>query len=148
MARKWSNLNIPGALHFVTGNFLDRIAIFNQEACCQSFIDILSTLLTEWPCKPIAYVLMPDHIHLFVCGDGTFRLAEWVKGLKRAISAVFPKEPRRSLWQPGFFDHLLRNDESYDQKWTYVCENPVRAGLVSKVEDWPFQGEFVEIDRT
>jgi putative transposase len=93
------------------------------------------------------YVLMPDHIHLFVCGDPEFRLGEWVKGLKRAITSAFSKEERQDLWQPGFFDHLLRNDESYGQKWTYVYENPVRAGLVSKAEDWPFQGEVVEIDR-
>ncbi len=66
MGRKWSNLNLPGALHFVTGNFLDRLPIFDQGECCQSFIDVLSDLLEEWPCKLIAYVLMPDHLHLIV----------------------------------------------------------------------------------
>ncbi|HEY4270535.1 MAG TPA: hypothetical protein VGM65_00875 [Candidatus Udaeobacter sp.] len=45
------------------------------------------------------------------------------------------------------FDHLLRNDESYTQKWEYVRENPVRAGLVPLAADWPYQGEFVFIDR-
>jgi putative transposase len=92
------------------------------------------------------YVIMPDHMHFFVCGDESFKLAEWVKSLKRAISSVFPKKVE-SIWQPGFFDHLLRNDESYSHKWRYVCENPVRAGLVSKIEDWPFQGEVCCIDR-
>jgi len=43
------------------------------------------------------------------------------------------------------FDHLIRSTESYVQKWDYVRENPVRAGLVSRREDWPFQGEIVEI---
>jgi REP element-mobilizing transposase RayT len=52
-----------------------------------------------------------------------------------------------SLWQPGFFDHLLRNAESYEQKWHYVRENPVRAGLVSRAEDWSYQGEIVALDR-
>jgi putative transposase len=66
MARKWSNLNIPGALHYVTGNFLDRLPIFSQDKCCQSFIHILSDSLVKWPCKLIAYVLMPDHLHLIV----------------------------------------------------------------------------------
>ena len=63
------------------------------------------------------YVIMPDHIHFFVCGDEQFRLEEWVKGLKRAISAAFSETERRALWQPGFFDHLLRSDESYSAKW-------------------------------
>ena len=66
--------------------------------------------------------------------------------------SVALKSPR--LWQPGFFDHVLRSNESYSQKWNYVRENPVRAGLVKSVEglvksveDWPYQGEIVYIDR-
>jgi putative transposase len=93
------------------------------------------------------YVIMPDHFHFFIRGDQNFVLGDWVKGFKRTMSEAFPKEQPRSLWQPGFFDHLLRNDESYAQKWEYVRENPVRAGLVKVAEDWPYQGEIVHIDR-
>ncbi len=49
------------------------------------------------------------------------------------------------LWQPGFFDHLIRANESYEQKWEYVLQNPVRAGLVEKWQDWPYQGEIEKI---
>jgi len=52
------------------------------------------------------------------------------------------------LWQPGFFDHLLRNDESYAQKWEYVRQNPVRAGLVDSAAAWRYQGKIVTIDRS
>jgi putative transposase len=93
------------------------------------------------------YVIMPDHLHLFVRGDRTFSLGKWVKGLKSVILQTFPGERGGSFWQPGFFDHLLRNDESYAQKWEYVRQNPVRAGLVESAEDWPYQGEIVYIDR-
>ena len=34
---------------------------------------------------------------------------------------------------------MLRNDESYGEKWEYVRENPLRAGLVSRADDWPYQ---------
>ena len=44
------------------------------------------------------------------------------------------------LWQPEFFDHLLRSRESRSEKWAYVRENPVRAGLVARAENWPFAG--------
>jgi REP element-mobilizing transposase RayT len=54
---------------------------------------------------------------------------------------------KKQIWQEGFFDHVLRNDESYTQKWNYVRENPVRAGLVGDAERWPYQGEIVYIDR-
>jgi hypothetical protein len=63
---------------------------------------------------------------------------------KRAISVTL-ESPK--LWQPAFFDHILRSDESYGEKWNYVRENPVRAGLVKSSVDWPYQGEIVLIDR-
>ena len=64
MARKWSNLNLPGALHYVTGNFLDRTAVFTDPECCKVFLDELQKLNRNWPSKLITYVLMPDHLHL------------------------------------------------------------------------------------
>ena len=91
------------------------------------------------------YVIMPDHAHLFVCGDVEFVLSKWVAGLKRAISNAL--RVSGAFWQPTFFDHVLRSEESYSEKWEYVCENPVRAGLVKESGDWPYQGEPVVIDR-
>jgi REP element-mobilizing transposase RayT len=103
---------------------------------------------------------MPDHIHLFVCfGIGcTTTLGVWIKGLKRALDHVllpmrsrpmqFVGQKLASFWQPGFYDHLLRSDESYAEKWEYVFQNPVRAGLVAQAETWRYAGEIVRIDRT
>ncbi len=90
---------------------------------------------------------MPDHMHLFVRGGNGFKLAQWVNGSKRAISVALEATKKRPLWQPGFFDHILRNDESYSQKWEYVRESPVRVSLVTLADNWPYQGEFVFIDR-
>ncbi len=64
MARKWTNQNIPGALHFITGNIIDRIAVFEQENICLEFLEICGNLRRDWPAKLVAYVLMPDHFHL------------------------------------------------------------------------------------
>jgi REP-associated tyrosine transposase len=101
------------------------------------------------------YVMMPDHVHLFVRGGPDFTLSSWIAGLKRAMSVALLKETQAtrlplqcgSLWQPGFFDHILRSDESYAEKWNYVRDNPVRAGIVESTHDWPYQGEIVLIDR-
>ena len=46
------------------------------------------------------------------------------------------------LWQPEFFDHLLRSDESLREKIAYVHNNPVRAGLVKDPKDWPYKGNL------
>jgi hypothetical protein len=50
-----------------------------------------------------------------------------------------------ALWQQEFFDHVLRSAESHDQKWQYVRDNPVRAGLVNDPDQWPWQGQIDEL---
>jgi hypothetical protein len=49
------------------------------------------------------------------------------------------------LWQREFFDHLLRSEEGYDQKWNYVRDNPVRADFVLNASEWSFAGEIDEL---
>ena len=49
------------------------------------------------------------------------------------------------VWQRDFWDRQLRSGESCGEKWAYVRANPVRAGLVERPEDWPFQGEMCEL---
>jgi len=83
---------------------------------------------------------MPDHIHLFVSNNSDKALSQWVRLLKRHLSLAVPGS--RPHWQKGFFDHLIRNSESYSEKWDYVFQNPVRAGLVPNPDDWPWQGEI------
>ena len=89
------------------------------------------------------YVIMPDHIHCFIRMAPQHTLGTTIRMLKRALSPAIPDPTPH--WQSGFFDHLLRHSESYHDKWNYVWENPVRAGLVKRPEDWAFQGEVVSI---
>lgn len=90
------------------------------------------------------YVVMPDHVHFFATPlpsedkplkDAIGKWKEWTA--KRILKSTGQLAP---LWQPEFFDHLLRSEESLAEKWMYVRENPVRAGLVSRAEDWPYAG--------
>jgi putative transposase len=91
---------------------------------------------------------MPDHIHFFICGPDDFELGRWIGMLKQSlVKPIARGESKSPIWQRGFFDHVLRSDESYSQKWNYVRENPVRAGLVTNADDWPYSGEIVLIDR-
>ena len=90
-----------------------------------------------------AYVLMPDHLHAFVAMDNeVLTLAIWMKSLKNAVSKTW-RNARITPphWQKGYFDHVLRSAESYTEKWHYVRNNPVRAGLVAHWADWPYCGE-------
>ena len=89
------------------------------------------------------FVIMPDHIHLFVRIGKDSKLNDFIRLLKQVLTKELGV---KDVWQPGFFDHLLRHSESYFEKWNYVRENPVRAGLVERVEEWLWQGEIVRID--
>jgi REP element-mobilizing transposase RayT len=91
------------------------------------------------------YVIMPDHVHFFCApGNDAKDLSIIMKFWKEWTSKKIKKECGRDgcIWQKEFFDHLLRNEESYVQKWDYVLKNPVRAGLVNEASKWPWQGEI------
>lgn len=94
------------------------------------------------------YVLMPDHLHLFVSfDDEQIGLSLWMKSLKNALSKTLRlRGISAPHWQKGFFDHVLRSSESSSEKWEYVRLNPVRAGLVVRAEDWPYQGEIYPLE--
>jgi REP element-mobilizing transposase RayT len=82
-------------------------------------------------------------MHVFVSCDGSGVLSKWTKGLKGVMSKSF-REAGHSppFWQASFFDHIMRSGDSYEHKWKYIVENPVRAGLVERAEDWPYSGEL------
>ena len=90
---------------------------------------------------------MPDHVHLFVALGEEPTLGSWMKSLKNSLSKSLRTLGVASPhWQKTFFDHVLRSDESYSQKWEYVRDNPVRAGLVTKWQDWPYCGEVWQLE--
>ena len=87
------------------------------------------------------YVLMPDHVHLFAAPGGAGIVFDnWVKYWKSQFSKRHLDVTHR--WQTDHFDRRLRDGENYEQKWEYVRTNPVRHGLVARVEDWPYHGEL------
>jgi REP-associated tyrosine transposase len=131
-------------LYFVTFTTRDRRAIPSLADAQLALQRYARRAIGKFNVALGRYVIMPDHVHLFVRGGRNFTLSPWIGGLKRAMSVAL-KSP--GLWQPGFFDHILRSDESYAGKWNYVRDNPVRAGLVKAADDWLYQGEIVVIDR-
>lgn len=133
---------------FVTFCTRDRRTLLANRLVHEAFSEYAERGAAEFDVAVGRYVIMPDHIHLFVCGGANFDLGLWVRGLKRALSSAIPgMADGVKIWQPGFFDHLLRNSDSYADKWAYVLENPVRAGLVRTAGEWPYQGRIAVIDR-
>jgi putative transposase len=132
-------------VYFVTFCTRDRRLIPDLENAQAALETYAQRGLNDFGAALGRYVIMPDHVHLFVCGGADFVLSRWVAGLKRVISKALGI--RGEFCQPTFFDHILRSDESYAEKWQYIRQNPVRAGLVKQSDDWQYQGEGVLIDR-
>ncbi len=130
-------------LYFVTFNTHQRRNLLANKHvhCC--FVNFASAALA-YGIVVGRYVIMPDHIHLFVAGNYEFVLDQWVRALKRTLSTAISVP--RPHWQKGFFDHLIRHDESHSEKWEYVYQNPVGAGLVGNPDDWPWQGDIETIE--
>ena len=112
----------------------------------------MDALLREWQATKDRhgwligrYVVMPDHVHFFCTEQaiGAIRplprlMNKWKEWTAKRICEEMAIAP--PFWQRGYFDHVLRTAESYGEKWAYVRDNPVRAGLAASWEAWPWQG--------
>lgn len=81
---------------------------------------------------------MPDHVHWIVSPieNRDLSIGDFATGFKRLLRKTLGGHTWE--WQKGCFDRLLRSDENLGSKWIYVQDNPVRAGLVERAEDWPY----------
>ena len=94
------------------------------------------------------HVIMPDHVHFFARATPEAKslsifMRDWKKWTAKKICAV--TDTPAPIWQPEFFDHVLRSPRSYSEKWDYVRNNPVRAGLAATPGAWPFAGEGTDL---
>jgi putative transposase len=85
-----------------------------------------------------AWVFLPDHWHCIGAPVYPVTISLAMKSVKQSsMSAVNPSRGADGeLWQPRFFDRALRTVKEYNEKVEYIHLNPVRAGLVSRPEDW------------
>ncbi|MEM6884682.1 MAG: transposase [Verrucomicrobiota bacterium] len=123
--------------YFVTWCVQSKVAVLNNDP----YFSALKTAIQDadrWEIE--AVMVMPDHIHLlaspFHRDESVGRLAGFLKKRSRHLCGGTWQ------WQQGTFDHILRSNESGEQKWNYIRQNPVRAGLVMDSKDWPYQIGF------
>jgi REP element-mobilizing transposase RayT len=144
MAKKWTNRNLAGALHFITGNTLDRRPIFKNEKYCIAFLEELQELRANRDWKLIAFVIMLDHIHLILNpkGGDIQTATGFLKGLsakrivKLAPSGYFLNGDENQVWQESFKSLALWSGWMITQKVNYIHSNPVRAGLCDSANDY------------
>jgi putative transposase len=104
-------------VYFVTFCTHRRKAVLANEGVDAAFREFAVRAYAEHNIAVGRYVIMPDHIHFFVRGPDDFNLGRWMACLKQALAkAIGCRSSAVTIWQRGFFDHLLRSDESYGQK--------------------------------
>jgi putative transposase len=141
---------IDAPIYFVTTCTRHRKPVLARE-------NVAKVLIDEWRAAHDRhgwcvgrYIIMPDHVHFFCRPELNAKpLPQFVGFWKsytsrkmRALGRPRSAPAATTLWQREFFDHVLRSSESYSEKWNYVRDNPVRAGLVSTAEEWKFAGEL------
>ena len=138
--RRLTNIYQSNPRYFLTLCTEGRERSLASNSVHSAFVEFMrgSPQRYGWFCGE--YVLMPDHVHYFAASSPNgVALGAWVKAAK-----AFTRHANTGCgihWQKGFFDHVLRSAESYSEKWAYVRQNQVRAGLVEKADDWPFLGQ-------
>lgn len=87
-----------------------------------------------------AFVVMPDYVHWLFSLSGEKSLSAVVGAVKRHSARKINLRNGDNgwqIWQRGFHDHALRRDEEVVRVARYIVANPLRAGLVSRIGDYP-----------
>lgn len=86
-----------------------------------------------------AYCFMPDHLHLLVSGSEEARLKSFVHLFKQLSGYAAKKKLGEPIWQISYYDHVVRREEDLEVA-NYIWSNPVQAGLVDDLRDYPYSG--------
>ena len=126
------------SLTFCTYN---RTRYFTDRTHVDVVFEQIVRSATENGFEIFAYCFMPDHLHLLVEGmsDASNALT-FINRAKQYSGYYFKHAFGTKLWQRYGFEHTLRDDEAALSVARYILENPVRAGLVDRVQDYPFCG--------
>lgn len=132
-------------IYYFTACTDGRRPVLACEVAFRSLVDVWtkSAELDGWYVG--RFVVMPDHVHFFAQPVMEAKpRGVWIKMWKSVTARILASELKFSppIWQGDTFDHILRGRDSYEEKWNYVRENPVRAGLCQTADDWPWQGEI------
>lgn len=126
-------VSLPGQVYHITTVTHDRQPIFAELRAARLLVQALRQAENRDGATTLAFVVMPDHLHwLMQLGDG--------KSLSRvvgAVKAVSAHAIGRRIWQGGFHDHAVRQEEDLAALARYIVANPLRAGLVERVGDYP-----------
>ena len=129
--------------YFLTFCTEQRAPLFTSAAVVDLVIAQISRAASECAFAVPAYCFMPDHLHLLVEGKSDASdCRDFIKRAKQYSGFYYSKTYRMRLWQRYGYDHVLRDDEKMIVVARYILQNPIRAGLVKRIEEYPYCGSF------
>ena len=128
-----------GAAYLVTTATASRSPLFRDHASSLVVVRALYAMERRGDCALLAWVLMPDHLHVLLVlhGLGLSTLVRSLKGrTARTLNAM--RAARCRVWQAGFHDRAVRREEDLVEIARYIVANPLRAGLVDRIGEYPY----------
>ena len=139
-ALRRGRVSLANHAYLVTTTTRERQPVFRdfRAGCAAARCFENSALLGD--ATMLAWVLMPDHTHWLVQLGEKDPLASVVNRIKSASARQANHALLRqgSLWEKAYHDHALRSEEDLQQVARYLIANPLRAGLVQRIGDYPF----------
>ena len=128
----------PGALFHIRVA-LDREKeqqLLTESALAQILLDSARFYESKQRWHITLFLLMPDHLHALLSFPRNRSMSSVIGDWKH-----FQARKHRIIWQEGYFDHRLRDEQRGEQlsaKLNYIRQNPVVAGLCANATDWPW----------
>ncbi len=133
-------ISIPGQIYLVTTVTRNRQSIFSDFALGRLLVHEFMQSAASGRADTLAFVIMPDHLHWLLSLGSPISLSSIVENVKSHSARRINRRrcsAGKPVWQRGFHDHALRREESVIDVARYIVANPVRAGLVGRVGDYP-----------
>ena len=131
--------SIDQQVYHITAVTKDRVAQFSSLPAARCVIRAMIRIEKSRIADTWAFVVMPDHVHWLIQLRQLSKLSACVGSMKSQSAMLIKKSSSFSgaVWQRGYHDHAIRRDENLLAVARYLVANPLRAGLVSNIGDYP-----------
>ncbi|MBD3897788.1 transposase [Halomonas sp. ML-15] len=138
-ALRRGRVSLQHQAYLITTCTHERLPLLSAWSPARCVVKEMQALDQDGWVSSLSYVVMPDHLHWLLVLDDA-ELGGVVKRLKgrSAITINASLNRRGPVWQPGYHDRALRREEDLRSIARYIVANPLRAGLVDTIGQYPF----------
>ena len=137
-----------GGTYFITASISEKKSFLQSDRMATLFMDVLFHYQNRGKYLLHEFVVMPDHFHALLTPLSPVTLEKVVQFIKGGFSYRARKELSLTgeIWQTNFYDHRVRDRHEYARFRHYIHMNPVRRGLVSIPEEFPYSSATLKLD--